>query len=230
MKSTKKPLHGSKNSSNRGASQTAPLIPEASLKSTRENSMATPNATSLLELRGGVTPCNSPTGQATDLFGQDLAPANHSAPQGNRKPKKTNGTYGRRSSNSSNSVALSLCLGSKLRTLLGMVGSTEYRQTWKVKTTPAGRRYWAHIASRRTIQETGFIGLPTPSGTSNHGKNHSGGRMDEWGGSSNPFRGTEIGKIHCPAFEFWVMGYPAEWMLAMPPVTPSFPKRRQLLS
>ena len=53
--------------------------------------------------------------------------------------------------------------------------------------------------------------LPTPSGTSNHGKNHVAGRLDEWGGSSNPFRGTPIGKVHCPSFEGWMMGYPEAW-------------------
>lgn len=54
----------------------------------------------------------------------------------------------------------------------------------------------------------GFGFLPTPSGTSNHGKNHVSGRLDEWGGSSNPWRGTEIGKVHCASFEEWVMGWP----------------------
>jgi len=53
--------------------------------------------------------------------------------------------------------------------------------------------------------------LPTPSGTSNHGKNHVAGRLDEWGGSSNPWRGTEIGKTYSPAFEEWVMGWPVQW-------------------
>lgn len=53
--------------------------------------------------------------------------------------------------------------------------------------------------------------LPTPSGTSNHGKNHVSGRLDEWGGSSNPWRGTEIGKVHCAAFEEWMLGLPIMW-------------------
>ena len=53
--------------------------------------------------------------------------------------------------------------------------------------------------------------LPTPSGTSNHGKNHVSGRLDEWGGSSNPWRGTKIGKVHCAAFEEWMLGLPFRW-------------------
>ena len=52
--------------------------------------------------------------------------------------------------------------------------------------------------------------LPTPSGCRS-GKNHVAGRLDEWGGSSNIWRGTEIGKTHLPAFEEWVMGWPVQW-------------------
>jgi hypothetical protein len=66
-------------------------------------------------------------------------------------------------------------------------------------------------SSARRITGTGYGLLPTPSGTSNHGKNHVSGRLDEWGGSSNPFRGTDIGKIHSPRFEEWMMGYPDRW-------------------
>lgn len=60
-----------------------------------------------------------------------------------------------------------------------------------------------------TAIESGL--LPTPSGTSNHGKNHVSGRLDEWGGSSNPWRGTEIGKTHSASFEEWMMGWPELW-------------------
>ena len=52
--------------------------------------------------------------------------------------------------------------------------------------------------------------LPTPSGV-NGGVNHVMGRLDEWGGSSNPFRGTELGKVRCASFEEWMMGWPIGW-------------------
>lgn len=58
-------------------------------------------------------------------------------------------------------------------------------------------------------RECGFS-LPTPSGV-NGGRNHTMGRIDEWGGSSNPFRGTAIGSICCPEFEEMVMGWPIGW-------------------
>lgn len=66
--------------------------------------------------------------------------------------------------------------------------------------------------------------LPTPSGTSNHGQNHVMGRLDEWGGSSNPFRGTENGKIRCASFEEWMMGFPTGWTELTHCATPSCPK------
>lgn len=50
--------------------------------------------------------------------------------------------------------------------------------------------------------------LPTP----NKGSDHWGARLDEWGGSSNPFRGTEIG--HLPLNPCWIeelMGFPQGW-------------------
>ncbi|AUR97051.1 hypothetical protein NVP1236O_59 [Vibrio phage 1.236.O._10N.261.52.C4] len=52
--------------------------------------------------------------------------------------------------------------------------------------------------------------LPSPSGV-NGGKNHIAGRLDEWGGSSNPFRKTEIASLHLPRFEEWMMGWPETW-------------------
>lgn len=69
--------------------------------------------------------------------------------------------------------------------------------------------------------------LPTPSGVSNHGQNHVSGRLDEWGGSSNPFRGSEIGKIHSPRFEEWMMGFPDRWTELTGAEMPSSHKSRK---
>jgi hypothetical protein len=52
--------------------------------------------------------------------------------------------------------------------------------------------------------------LPTPSGV-NGGRNNMMGRVDEWGGSSNPLRGTVIGSMCLPEFEEMVMGWPIGW-------------------
>jgi hypothetical protein len=71
--------------------------------------------------------------------------------------------------------------------------------------------------------ESEFGSLPTPSGTSNHGQNHVMGRLDEWGGSSNPLRGTEIGRVRCASFEEWMMGWPMGWSALTPSATARCP-------
>jgi len=63
--------------------------------------------------------------------------------------------------------------------------------------------------------------LPTPSGV-NAGKNHVMGRLDEMGGSSNMWRGSEIGKVRCASFEEWMMGWPTGWSAQTPLETDKF--------
>lgn len=63
--------------------------------------------------------------------------------------------------------------------------------------------------------------LPTPSGV-NGGSNHTMGRVDEWGGSSNPLRGKPIGKALSPNFEEIVMGWPIDWTAQTPLGTAKF--------
>lgn len=50
------------------------------------------------------------------------------------------------------------------------------------------------------------------------------GRM---GGSSNPFRGTPLGRVHSPAFELWTMGYPDAWQEQMRRAMPLSRSRRR---
>ena len=52
--------------------------------------------------------------------------------------------------------------------------------------------------------------LPTPSGVKSEA-NHIVGRCDEWGGSSNRFRGTRIGSMCLPRLEEILMGWPMGW-------------------
>jgi hypothetical protein len=98
------------------------------------------------------------------LFGLDHALANHLATQENGKGKKMKDTFGPISLGSLESVNLTLSLGNKLKRQLDSVGSMEYSQTWKMKVTPAGRRYWEHIASVRHISDKDCTGWPTPRG------------------------------------------------------------------
>jgi len=97
------------------------------------------NVTFSPESASGVTPSDSPDGPMTDLFGQvvalaslSLAPAPDSAPP-------MNATSGPTGSISSASAALQSSLESRLKQQLTTAGSTLFKLTWKVKTTPAGR-------------------------------------------------------------------------------------------
>jgi hypothetical protein len=62
--------------------------------------------------------------------------------------------------------------------------------------------------SSRGVRLTEFLhrkNLPTPTA----GNDHSGGRLDEWGGSTNPFRGTEVGRLRLnPSWVEELMGWP----------------------
>jgi hypothetical protein len=81
---------------------------------------------------------------------------------------------------------------------------------------------WVQTAPDFRINESasGFS-LPTPSGV-NGGKNHTMGRIDEWGGSSNPLRGTVLGYLCLPEFEEMVMGWPIGWTALTPLGTDKF--------
>jgi hypothetical protein len=68
--------------------------------------------------------------------------------------------------------------------------------------------------------------LPTPSGV-NGGRNNTMGRVDEWGGSSNPLRGTVIGSTCSPEFEELVMGWPIGWTELTPYETGRFHEWRR---
>lgn len=188
-------------------------------------SKATRNVISSPALAGGPTQLDWLDGLIAERCGQGHALASLSALQENEPGLMTPVTSGRTCRALSESEILQRSLESSLRRRL--TGSSLYTVIWKAWAAP-----WGLSVSRPRAKALGTKGiehgyLPTPSGTSNHGKNHVAGRLDEWGGSSNPFRGTSLGKVHCPAFELWVMGYPEAWAQQMPPAMPSSRKSRQ---
>lgn len=124
-------------------------------------STSIPSVTSSQESGGGLMPSNSQDGPQTAPCGQVHVPVNHSRPLVKDSPKQTSGISGPSSSISSRSAALSMSLGNKLQMRLGTDGSMEYRQTWKRKTTLAGRLYWAHTASARHTKGNDCTGWPT---------------------------------------------------------------------
>ena len=106
--------------------------------------------------------------------------------------------------------------------------STPSSLTWPRWGSMRNGECWARArpVPRISGSASGFS-LPTPSGCRS-GKNHVIGRMDEWGGSSNPWRGgNPIGKISSPAFEEWVMGWPEQWTALTPLETGKFQSWQQ---
>ena len=229
MNTTKKPPLGFENSSKLEQSLMETLMSEASQKSNPTTSVVTPNAISSLASEAGASPCSLPDGLQIAPCGPEVAPASHSAPQGKVSRKKTNAISGPCSSSLSASAALSMSLANRLQARLGTAGSMEYRQTWKQKATPAGRPYWAHTASALRTNDKDFTGWPTPSGVvGKKSKGNGVGALGEWGGSSNPFRGTSLANVRCPSFELWMMGFPPmEWSSAAVLAMQSFPKLRR---
>jgi len=184
------------------------------------------SATSSPASAAGRLRCEWPGGTTRDLFGPAPALANLSASKARSLGLLTSGTYGRPSSISSSSAALQSSLESRLRVLL--TGSHLCKVIWKPWVSPLGRSQSKPRALVPRIDVTASGGLlPTPSGTSNHGKNHVSGRIDEWGGSSNYFRGTPDGNKHLPGFELWTMGFPDAWRQLMPPAMPSSRRSRR---
>lgn len=186
-----------------------------------------PSATSSPASAGGPSPHVWRDGQTIDLFGQAPAPASRSRSRGRAPAKVMSDTSGLCSSVLSIPIAPLSLWESKLRQRLSSAGSMELSAIWKERVTPAGRRFFQRVPRMRPIDVTGSGSLPTPSGTSNHGKNHVSGRIDEWGGSSNYFRGKPGGNEHLPGFELWTMGFPDEWRQLMPPAMPSSRKSRR---
>lgn len=213
------PPTASNNSSSKGSSLPALSIVDPSRMSARRMSAGSRSAIGSPGSADGPTLFDWLDGRTSAGLGQDRAPASPSPSQEIAPGSMTTATSGRPGSTSSASAALQSSLESRLRQ--HPFGSTDYILTWKVRVLPSGRRTCRLAASARNTVGLDSGLLPTPSGTSNHGKNHVAGRLDEWGGSSNPFRGTSLGKVHCPAFEFWVMGYGEAWPRLMQPAMPS---------
>ena len=116
----------------------------------------------------GATHSDSPVGPMTGRCGQAPALANLSARQAKEQGLLTSGTYGPRSTISSESVALQSSLASRLRARTDLLGSTLYKLTWKERVTPAGWSIPALRASVRRTSDSDCTGWPTPD-TSNIG-------------------------------------------------------------
>ena len=118
-----------------------------------------PNATSSLDLECGHTHCATQDGPTTDRCGQEAVLVSLSARQAKEKGLLTSGTYGPRSTISSASAALQSALVSRLQAKTASLGSSLYKLTWKVRTTPSGRLIHAVRASALRISDKDYTGL-----------------------------------------------------------------------
>ena len=123
-----------------------------------QTSQESRSSTPSLESGDGLLPFDSQDGPRIDPFGPGVAPASLSLRPAKAKESQMSDTSGLKCSGSSKSAALQQFLGSRLEARLESVGSMEYRQTWKVKVTPAGRLLSAHTASARPISDSVSIG------------------------------------------------------------------------
>jgi hypothetical protein len=120
------------------------------------------------ESEGGPTPSGSPDGTTLDLFGQEAAPANPSAPPAKGRRPMTSATSGPTGSGLSALHDRQSSLANKLKRQLDGVGSTLFTLTWGRKATPLGLPYYQLQASGRPTSDNGFGSWPTPMGNQHH--------------------------------------------------------------
>ena len=114
-------------------------------------------------LAAGATPCASPDGPRTDLFGRAVARANPSAQPAAVAASPTNAISGLPGSTSSASADLTLSLVSRLKQRLTTDGLTLFSLTWREKVTPAGRLVSRLAASGRRTLDKDCGSWPTPN-------------------------------------------------------------------
>jgi hypothetical protein len=150
------------------------------------------NAISLEESADGPTPCASPDGPTTDLFGRALALVSRSRSPAKTKVPPTVGIYGRIGSVSSASADLQSYLASRLRQQLAGAGSTLFVLTWKAQVTPRGRPYCQLVASARRTSGSGCGSWQSPMAGTNRKSTRAmmrsvnNGRRTGGGQSSSP--------------------------------------------
>ena len=121
---------------------------------------AIPNVISLPALRVGHSPCASQGFLTITLSGQRVAHANLSARQAKARGLMTSGTFGLRSTGSSNSDSLQELLVSKLQAITQALGSTLYALTWKDWVLPSGlslSRLRASVPRTSATERTGWV-------------------------------------------------------------------------
>ena len=122
-----------------------------------------PAATSSPASGSGTTRSALPAGLRIVPSGPAPVRANLSARQAKEVGSLMSGTYGPRSSISSESAGLQRSLASRLRARTASAGSILFRLTWKERATPSGRQICALRASALRISDSASGSWPTPT-------------------------------------------------------------------
>jgi hypothetical protein len=121
------------------------------------------NATSSQASADGHTPCDSPDGPTTDLFGQEVVPASLSASQARARQPMTADISGLNGSGLSALYDQQSSLANKLKQQLDGAGSILFTLTWELKATPLGLPYFQLVASGRRTSDNDFGSWQTPT-------------------------------------------------------------------
>jgi len=141
----------------------------------------TDSATSSPGLAGGPSPSGSPAGETAGPPGRDPAPASPSPTPVPGGVSPTSGTCGPRGSSSSGPVDPRSSLGSRLRALMALGGSTLFRTTWRERATPSGRPICALRASVPRTSGRGSTSSPTfPAGWSTPSATEYGNTLENY--------------------------------------------------
>ena len=120
------------------------------------------NVTSLQGFPAGGLHSDRQDGQTNGPYGQEAAHALRSVKPARDLALQTADTFGLSSAGSLASASLTQFLANRLQAKTALLGSTLWRQTWRLKTTPSGRVVPALVALARRTSVNASTGLLTP--------------------------------------------------------------------
>jgi len=131
-------------------------------------------------LEDGRSPCESLASVQTSLFGPEAVHVNPFRAPAKERARWTKGTSGLSGTASLRSAVLTRSMESRLRAVMDLNGSMEYRLTWKNLAMPSGRVIFRLRASARQISDNAYGGWPTPKSTE-HQQAHKRGNPTLYG-------------------------------------------------